>query len=252
MMRVEHIGEATLYLADCREVLPTLQGVDAVVTDPPYGANFKTIGRHLNDRRVKNHGKFPVGTRIVGDREQFAPEHLLAMDCHKIIWGAHYFNSRLPDGPGWLVWDKRVNPEHYGTTDQGDCEMAWTSFLGAARMHKQIWNGIVRQGEENVAWGAKQHPLQKPVALMLWCLGLLPSECRTVCDPYMGSGTTGVACSRRGLPFIGIECAAEHFDTACRRIAEAQRQPDLFVPRAMATERVVDDAPLLAWLEAAE
>lgn len=212
-------------------IIPILSGLqfDAMITDPPYGANFKTIGRHKNDRRVKNHGKFAVGTRINGDRDPFDPSHLLLPDCPKVIWGAHYFNSRLPDGPGWLCWDKRVNPEHYGTTDQGDCEMAWTNFLGATRMHKQIWNGIVRQGEENVHWGPKEHPLQKPIALMLWCVGLLPPECATICDPYMGSGTTGVACARRGKAFIGIENDPDHYETCLRRVEQAYRQQDMFV-----------------------
>jgi site-specific DNA-methyltransferase (adenine-specific) len=104
--------------------------------------------------------------------------------------------------------------------------LAWTNIDGVIRVHRQVWRGIVREGEENVVNEDKCHPAQKPVALMRWCVSMTTG---TVLDPYMGSGTTGVACARAGRQFVGIEIDPTHFETACRRIEAAYRQPDLFI-----------------------
>jgi site-specific DNA-methyltransferase (adenine-specific) len=238
--RVETIGNATLYLGDCREILPTLGKVDAVVADPPYGQNFKPVSvagtaarnRGLNGGWVmkqRNHG----GT-VRGDDEDFDPTPFIALADHVLLWGAHVFGSRLPPGGRLLVWDKRVD---LPTITLGDGEIAWVSTPGALRIFRHQWSGLViKAGTEEAerqpgtsAAKPRLHPTQKPVQLMQWCLEFIPAKCATILDPFMGSGTTGVACAKVGRAFIGIEIEPEYFDIACHRIEEAYSQPDFFV-----------------------
>jgi site-specific DNA-methyltransferase (adenine-specific) len=209
-MRVETIGAAQLYLADCRDVLPTLGPVDAVVTDPPYGigAGRMNLGGCVASRMEKSSW----------DDELPDLGALLALDCDKIIWGGNYF-SELPASRGWLVWDKGASFEGRSFAE---CELAWTSLDMVVRKHA-LWQ--VKEGIE------REHPTQKPIGIMRWCLGFLPNAA-TICDPFMGSGTTGVAAVQMGRKFIGIERDPGYFDIACRRIEQAQRQADLFIQGA--------------------
>jgi site-specific DNA-methyltransferase (adenine-specific) len=219
------IGDATLYLGDCREILPTLGRVDAVVTDPPYGIGYhaRTIG--ASETRA---GRSQYeGEGIIGDDTEFDPTLLLAFPTC-VIWGGNHFADKLPPSSAWWVWDKRGDPAFYGKTTFADCEIAWTNCPGPARMYKQIWNGIVREGEEAARSGyGRVHPTQKPERLMRWCVERIEAE--TILDPFMGSGTTGVACAKLGRKFIGIEIEERYFDIACRRIEAAYAQPNLFV-----------------------
>ena len=203
MSRIEHIGAATLYLGDCREILPTLGKVDAVVTDPPYG-----IGIAANPVRQK-HDK-AAWDDVPPDHNLFAS--LRAMSDWQIIWGGNYFE--LPPAQGFFVWDK-VQPEKFSLSM---CEQAWTNIKTPAKLFRR-----------HVVSFTKEHPTQKPEELMRWCLGYLPDTALSVLDPYMGSGTTGVACAGLGRAFTGIEREPRYFDIACRRIEEAQRQSDLFI-----------------------
>lgn len=215
MTRVEHIGDATLYLGDCLEILPTLGKVDAVVTDPPYG-----IGE--NDRKVASRGKLAAPKdygSFEWDAEPCAPEAILAIRaCSRwqIIFGGNYFD--LSPTSCWLIWDKQN-----GDNDFADCELAWTNLNKAVRRIYWRWNGMIRKGHEE-----RFHPTQKPEGVMDWCLTQLPADVATVCDPFMGSGTTGVACVKRGLTFTGIERDERYFEVACKRIAAAYAQPRLF------------------------
>jgi site-specific DNA-methyltransferase (adenine-specific) len=227
MIRKEVIGGCELYLGDCREIAPTLTGVDAVISDPPYGIDFN-FGVERKGRKTGLSWGATSGANIQrgwqsihGDNEEFDPTPWLRFK-QVILWGANNYPA-LPPARRWLVWDKRreTTPDHHG-----DAELAWTSIDGVIRVHRQVWRGIVREGEENVVNEDKCHPAQKPVALMRWCVSMTTG---TVLDPYMGSGTTGVACARSGRQFIGIEIDPTHFETACRRIEAAYRQPDLFV-----------------------
>jgi hypothetical protein len=117
------------------------------------------------------------------------------------------------------VWDKgqRIN--------QSDGELAWTSIGGALRIFDQNRVALLLDGAE--------HPTQKPVQLMKWCVLMTTGA---VCDPYMGSGTTGVACACLGRPFVGVERHEPYFDIACRRIEQAQRQRDLFIETPVAED----------------
>lgn len=222
MSRIETIGNATLYLGDCREIMPTLQPVDAVVTDPPYGMNYGAITGGAKGRSKSAPSK--LSRSVIGDDRPFDPAPLLKYPT-VVLWGGNHFASRLPDSRCWLVWDKR---EGGRPDNQADCELAWTNLRGPARLHRQLWRGMVRRGEENISLGQERvHPTQKPAELMRWCIERC-SPVSSILDPYMGSGTTGVACATLGITFFGIEIDPVHFDTACRRIEEAARQPNLF------------------------
>jgi site-specific DNA-methyltransferase (adenine-specific)/modification methylase len=211
------IGNCELWHGDCREVLPLLPPVDLVLTDPPYGIAYDaTHTKYLNG---KNHGAADW------DIEAYNPEPILALGSRMIVWGGNCFASRLPDRPGWLSW---VKIDRNGTKiRQAETEMAWTNCVNRSQAFRYTWIGAGMEGETNRVNGGTEHPTQKPVPLMQWCIGLV-SGVESVLDPYMGSGTTGVACARMGLHFTGIERERKYFDIACRRIEQAYAQPRLF------------------------
>ena len=206
-------AEAELWCGDCLEVMPLLGKVDAVVTDPPYG-----IGE--NDRKVASRGKLALPTdygAFSWDAIPCPPEALrliLRKSKHQVIWGGNYFD--LPPTSCVLVWDKQ------NSGDFADCEIAWTNLPKAARLIQWRWNGMIRKGAED-----RVHPTQKPVGVMRWCLDHLPEAVESVLDPFMGSGTTGVACAKLGRRFIGIEIDPSYFAIAVKRIAAAYAEPRL-------------------------
>lgn len=202
-MRIEKIGNATLYLGDCKDILPSIGKVDAVVTDPPYGIGIASNPiRQAHKKR--DWDAEPPSNRLI--------EELLKISEFQIIWGGNYFS--LPASKGFYIWDK-VQPENFTLAM---CEMAWTNIDKPAKIFRF-----------RVVGYEKSHPTQKPVALMEWCIQKLPATANTILDPFMGSGTTGVACAKLGHSFIGIERDEEYFDVACRRIEEAYKQPDMFM-----------------------
>jgi DNA modification methylase len=206
--RVEHLAEGvTLYLGDCREILPTLGRFDACVTDPPYGINI-TKSNRLAVSRGMGGGDWdasPIDAATV---------NLVVGAADKaIVWGGNYFD--LPPARCFLIWDKLNDGR-----DFADIEMAWTNIDAVAR--------IKRLRPMNMD-GGKVHPTQKPVDIMKWCLSLVKGR---VVDPFMGSGSTGVACVKSGNAFVGIEREAKYFDIACRRISDAVSRPDLFISAA--------------------
>ena len=218
MSRVEQIGDATLYLGDCREIFPTLGKVDAVVTDPPYG-----IGESAKKSASREVLAKPTDYGLDDwDHEPAPPETIawmLANSRWQIIFGGNYFD--LPPTPCVLVWDK-LN----GANDFADCELAWTNLPKAVRRLQWMWNGMIRAEK-----GPRVHLTQKPLGVMKWCIEHLPEPNRTILDPFSGSGTTGVAAIKLGRRFIGIEREPKYFDVMCRRIEQAYAQPDLFVPQ---------------------
>jgi DNA modification methylase len=217
-MKEERIGPHRLILGDCLTIMPTLGRVDAVVTDPPYG-----IGESGGEKNRYKPGRTrfsePKHTAKAWDTARPDPElfsALLGQSDAQIIWGGNYFADLLPAKMGWLYWDKRIGG------DFSDGELAWTSRQAALRSFQMHPFAGLDGGK------ARVHPTQKPVALMEWCLGFLPAA-QTILDPFMGSGTTGVACQKMGRAFIGIELDPEYFAIACKRVDEAMRQPDLFI-----------------------
>lgn len=202
------IGDCRLLLGDCLEILPTLDKVDAVVTDPPYGIGIGRMQR----------GKWASSKLGSSDWDDEVPDLSGLPDVPRIIWGGNYFG--LPASRAFLIWDKGAG---FRGRDFAECEMAWCSFDGNARM--LTFDPLARGSYRN---GQKQHPTQKPVELMKWCLGFVP-DAETILDPFMGSGTTGVACVKLGRKFIGIEIDEGYFEIACKRIRDAYAQPDMFV-----------------------
>ncbi len=212
----------TLYQGDCLEILPTLEGVDAVVSDPPYGIAWSTDYKFNRGNGVKRAEKLSRKAHkpIESDQEPFDPSHLLT-GKPTVLFGANHYMDRLPKG-GLLVWDKR-RPD--GTFFMSPAEIAWSNTSRAVAIKEYCWQGFARAGENSQHF----HPTQKPIAIMAWTMeeAKVP-EGATVLDPYMGSGTTGIACIRTGRNFIGIEKDPEHFETARRRIEAELAQGDLF------------------------
>ena len=217
-MRKEIIGDAELYLGDCREILPTLGKVDAVVTDPPYGAGYaaKPLPVYSGGRRIENH------TPSNWDNAVTDLNAILRVGEVQIIWGGNYYS--LPPSRGWLSWFKPDAPP-----SMASLELAWTSL---DRNSSQISQSIAATNAERAG-----HPTQKPLRVMEWCLGFVP-KAETILDPFMGSGTTGVAALKLGRKFIGIEIEPRYFDIACKRIAEAWSQPRLFAEPAPKAEQL--------------
>jgi DNA modification methylase len=207
-MKVE-INNCTLYLGDCMDILPTLPKVDAVITDPPYG-----IGQDGGAQRTRGSNRIN-GEKMGWDnqRPQKAVFDLMenAGDV-RIYWGGNYFADYLPASMGWLYWEKRMGG------DFADGELAWTSQHKALR---QFSHYKKNKGDE--------HPTQKPFELMIWCIEQCKNKPQSILDPFMGSGTTGVAAVQMNRKFIGIEREPKYFDIACRRIEQASKQVDMFV-----------------------
>lgn len=206
------IGESTLYLADCREVIPTLPKVDAIITDPPYGIGYSSAPVVGKNRRAST--KYEQTTWDAAAPSDI--DSIVSIAPVAIVWGGNYFGLRA--SRCWLVWHKPdIAPS------LSPVELAWTTL---DRNSGLFTYSISATGKERLLEGCG-HPTQKPVPLMKWCLSFVPSA-RTVLDPFMGSGTTGVACMELGRAFIGIEREPKYFDIACRRIEDAQRQARMF------------------------
>lgn len=209
------LGDATLYLGDCIDILPTLPKVDAVITDPPYGIDITKSNRLAVSR----------GMGGLSWDDSTPPQELIdllvAKGQHAVIWGGNYFS--LPPSKCVLVWDKQNDGR-----DFADLEMAWSNVDAVAR--------IFRMRPMNMD-GGKVHPTQKPVRLMEWCINQV-GEPQTILDPFMGSGSTGVAAVQLGRKFIGIEREPRYFDIACERIERAMAQGKLFdQPKVLAEQK---------------
>lgn len=219
-MRVERLAEGvTVVLGDCREYLATLadKSVDAIVSDPPYGINYQHSGAGAAATGRTALRRFTES--IEGDDEPFDPSHLLRWPC--VLFGADHYCSRLPSGGTMHVWDKA--PGGAGPKDSfSDAELFWSSWTCSRRVIRYLWKGVCQDGEKG---RRKFHPMQKPEAVMMECVGMTTG---TVCDPYAGSGSTGVACVRLGRRFIGIEIDERYFSIACRRISAALNEQPLF------------------------
>jgi len=211
------IGEATLYLGDCMDILPTLEKVDAVITDPPYGigANKMTLG---NGKRKIDRGSMDWDALPPSDELMSL---IFGLADKQIHWGGNYFN--VPPSRCWLVWDKCT-----GANSFADCELAWTNLDSVVKKLTLPWLGSNAKDES----GERVHPTQKPLNLMRWCIDVAKNP-NTILDPFMGSGTTGVAAIQMGRKFIGIEREPKYFEIACKRIEQAVAQGQLFAPEPM-------------------
>ena len=254
--RCEHIGDATLYLGDCREMLPTLSGVDAVVTDPPYGKEATHAG-HLGNLTLRN-GE-PVRQALGFDGiGGIALERLARLwtDTAQrwVVFTCEWKYLVRLDQLGLLVrfgiWRKPDGAPQFSGDRPGT---GWEAVAICHRPGMKRWNG----GGAHAFWtypkGSNDsgHPTGKPLPLFSDFVRDFTDPGETILDPYMGSGTTGVACARLGRRFIGIEIEERYFDIACRRIEQTQRQRDLFVHAPM-PEHPVETEIADLFAEAAE
>ena len=211
-----------LYTGDSYEYMRTLKdkSIGVIVTDPPYGIgenNTKNMSRIRSNYKWRNpkaidYGDYDWDSKPITHNEI---AEILRCSCEQVIFGGNYYT--LPPSSGWIVWDKKTSG------DYADCELAWTSYDRAIRMFSYLWSGFKKQKPEK-----RYHPTQKPLALMLWVIENYTSANELVYDPYMGSGTTGVACQILGRPFIGGDRNPKYVAIAERRIAQAALQPGLF------------------------
>lgn len=229
MNPTEIIGDCLLYFGDCRDIFPSIPKVDLVLSDPPYGISYvhggggKGTTQYLiaNKQKTKASGHCRP---IYGDDEPFDPTPFFELGEHLMMFGADHFKRRLPDGGTFIAWDKSLG---IGPADSfADAEFAWCSWRVKRNVARFLWKGVcgVKVGEDK----ERSHPTQKPIALMKWCLEMAPESVSTVADPFMGSGTTGVACANLGKTFYGIEREQKYFDIACKRIEQAYAQGRLF------------------------
>ena len=216
MSRVEHIGNATIYLGDCREILPTLERPDVVLTDPPFGIGYSS-GQQRTEQAWKG------GDQIANDHDATCRDTVLGMlsGVPALVFGVR----RVPQPAGTrttLIWDKGL------ALGMGALDLPWKPSYEEIYVIGKGFTGT-RDGAviycppvQSMAKNGREHPNEKPVRLLSMLLAKCPPG--VVCDPFMGSGSTGVACAHLQRPFVGIECVPEYFDIACRRIEDAQRQ----------------------------
>jgi len=223
-MKVE-IGDATLYLGDCMDILPTLDKVDAVITDPPYGeVNRKNSGLRNLDRGVADVADFEIkelATLLAKHGSSVyvwcGTEQVSELRAAMVNFG---MSSRL------CIWEKTnpspMNGQHLWLSSIETCVFGKES---GATFNEHCASPVFRMATEPKEY----HPTAKPIPLMERLIQASTNEGMTVIDPFMGSGTTGVAAIQMGRKFIGIEREPKYFDIACKRIEQASRQVDMFI-----------------------
>jgi DNA modification methylase len=196
-------GTVTIYHGDARDIVPLLEGVEIVVTDPPYGIGWKPRVNH-QDQPWKDE-RLDISFALVGRNH-----------C---IWGGNYFTDLLPPSESWLIWIKRPASHDFDSDPRSYAvsELAWTDFGGKPRMKNHTWDGGKREGDASNR--DFSHPAQKPLELMRWCLSLCPGS-GVVLDPFCGSGTTLRAAKDLGWQAIGIEIEEQYCEVAARRMAQ--------------------------------
>ena len=225
--RKEVIGDATLFLGDCLEILPTLPKVDAVITDPPYGVN---LGLHDAAKEKRPQFLAKQAYESYEDTEANllsivvpAIEKALAMASRGAVFcaGKNIWHFPKANTVGGVYL-----PSACGRNGWGFASMSHCLFYGTAPdLHKGAKHTAIRSSE---AADDNAHPCPKPTGWMVWVVDLASRRGESVIDPFMGSGTTGVACMNLGRRFIGIEIEPKYFDIACERIENAQRQQRMF------------------------
>lgn len=202
---------STIYHGDCREILPTLEKADLLLTDPPYGIGADKGKPH----KSADSGYYDIAfRRSYPDSWDVRPDdetilQILTSAPATIIWGGNFFAHCLPESKFWLVWDKENSMPSFG-----DCELAWTNIRrNSVKMFTYSGNGLLAKDKERF------HPTQKPAALMKWCVSFVPGA-QTIIDPFMGSGTTLRAAKDLGRKAIGIEMEERYCEIAAQRLQQ--------------------------------
>ena len=198
----------TLYHGDCRDILPHLEPVDLVLTDPPYG-----IGEAAGAN--KSRGKMAIAKDYGDDNWDNEPisQDLINQLINQpaVIFGGNYY--AMPSSSCWLVWDKHI------TGDFADCELAWTNLPGAVRKIDYLWNGCMKKRPEQ-----RWHPTQKPLDVMKWCIAQADTKLKktvaSLLDPFAGAGTTLRAAKDMNRKSIGIEREQKYCDVIVKRLRQ--------------------------------
>ena len=211
------LGNHRLLCGDSTDVLAVerlMDGTkaDMVFTDPPYGVSVVKDGKVGADFGVAKKGRY---AEVIGDDTTQTAHDAIAV-CQslqipiQIYWGGNYYADKLPPTSCWLIWDKRGDSGIVNTF--ADCELAWTNMTGPARIHKQLWNGMIREGEKD----KRVHPTQKPVALAEWAIEQYLKG-STVLDLFLGSGSTLIACEKLCKDCYGMEMSPAYCDVIVKR-----------------------------------
>ncbi len=214
--KTEH---GVLYCGDCLEILPTLadKSVDLVLTDPPYGLEWKSTELFGKKCPQTKHLKDIQQWDLIPDKECF--DEIKRVGKEQIIWGGNYLAHLLGQWKSPLLWDKQT-----GNNGYADGELAWTSFsTGTLRIFRHQWCGAFKDSERGIQ---SQHPTQKPIALFQWCLNNYSDPHNLILDPFAGSGTTAIACIRLNRKYILIEKEEKYCEIAARRIDAELEQTD--------------------------
>ncbi len=200
-----------IYLGDCRDILPQLPKVDLVLTDPPYGIDIASKDR-VGGSVLANNTQHLISDWDSKPIDGFVMGCVIQQGKQAMIFGGNYYT--LPPSPCWLVWNKRGD---YPSNNFADCELIWTSMDKPSRIYKYLWQGMLQQDMKNKE--KHYHPTQKPVSLMKWCI-LQADEPQTILDPFMGSGSTLVACKSLNRRCIGIEIEEKYCEIAAKRCSQ--------------------------------
>lgn len=201
---------STIYHGDCREILPLLEPVDLVLTDPPYGIGYNAKKSNLPNSKIFND--------IIGDDREPDLNHLfeLSQESNLVVFGANNFPTQLPHRGRWICWDKRVNPKADAMLGS-PFELAWCNKKsGFDRIVRLMHGGVVNQDHRQIG---RVHPTQKPVGLFITIIKWY-ADANIILDPYLGSGTTLVAAKNLGRKAIGIELEEEYCEIAVKRLRQ--------------------------------
>lgn len=207
----------TIFHGDCYKITPILENIGMILTDPPYGINYRS--NHNSSRR----GKWAKWVRydnlpgIIGDDKPIDPSLFLTFN-KVVLFGGNYIADKLPPSRCWIVWDKR---DGISQNNQADCEMAWTNLDKPSRIFRHLWSGLLRAGEENISISEKLHPHQKPLALMRYIItysGI--SKDSIILDPFCGSGSTLRAAKDLGFKCIGVEIEEKYCEISAHRCSQ--------------------------------
>lgn len=220
-------SEGCVVCGDCLEIMPLMPDgcVDAVITDPPWGANTACNAQRFTRKASPwwsqvDTSKIVAHPDIVGDDKEFDPAPFISTKA--ILWGANWYARRLPISGGWFIWDKRQGAEELAEKGWplGEAELAWTNVRGSTRVFRNLWSGLLRSEEK----GQFFHPTQKPIRLMQWCIEQAKLDGHaTILDPFCGSGTTCVAAKKLGRRWIGIEIDEKYCRIARNRVRNTER-----------------------------
>ena len=206
-----------LYHGDCLEIMPELEPVDLVLTDPPYGINY--TGCQISIRK----GLGVIHNGIPGDKKVMDLRFILNMACDVVVFGANNFPEQLPHRGRWFCWDKRV-VEAADRMKGSAFELAWRNINSGFDVMIRIMHG----GVVNSDGGKRKHPTQKPINLMLRIINNHYPNSKNILDPFLGSGTTAIACERLKRKWIGIEIEEKYCEIAAKRIEQERKQLKLF------------------------